>query len=160
MRSEAELTRQIVDNNTGEVLTEKGLPKNHNFVMFFREEMKSMRALASKDPKACCMLFTMAEHMGENNSLVVSRETLSELLGFSLPTVDRKLKYLRDNNFISVVKSGNMNVYLINARLAWTTYANNRKYAQFNATVLIGQNEQDERYTTIKKTVSKRITVS
>ncbi|WP_287955863.1 replication/maintenance protein RepL [Achromobacter xylosoxidans] len=159
MRSEADLKRQIVDNKTGEVLTERELPKNHNFVMFFREEMKSIRALAAKDPKAFSILFLMTEQMGENNSLVVSRETLAELLEFSLPTVDRKLKYLRENNFISVVKSGNMNIYLINARLAWTTYANNRRYAEFKATVLISESEQKDNHAQIKKTVNKKITV-
>ena len=40
--------------------------------MFFREEMKSIRALAAKDPKAFSILFLMTEQMGENNSLVVS----------------------------------------------------------------------------------------
>lgn len=158
MRSESDLKRQIVNNKTGEVLTEKELPKNHNFVMFFREEMKSIRALASKDPKAFAILFLMTEQMGENNSIIVSRETLAELLAFSLPTVDRKLKYLRDNKFISVVKSGNMNIYLINARLAWTTYANNRRYAEFKATVLISETEQSEQKSKVKKTVNKKIT--
>lgn len=158
MRSESDLKRQIVNNKTGEVLTEKELPKNHNFVMFFREEMKSIRALASKDPKAFAILFLMTEQMGENNSIIVSRETLAELLAFSLPTVDRKLKYLRDNKFISVVKSGNMNIYLINARLAWTTYANNRRYAEFKATVLISETEQSEQKSQVKKTVNKKIT--
>nr|WP_313657977.1 replication/maintenance protein RepL [Achromobacter ruhlandii] len=158
MRSESDLKRQIVNNKTGEVLTEKELPKNHNFVMFFREEMKSIRALASKDPKAFAILFLMTEQMGENNSIIVSRETLAELLAFSLPTVDRKLKYLRDNKFISVVKSGNMNIYLINARLAWTTYANNRRYAEFKATVLISETEQSQQKSKVKKTVNKKIT--
>ncbi|MDR8076718.1 replication/maintenance protein RepL [Burkholderia cenocepacia] len=159
MKNDAELLQQIVDVQTGEILTQKELAKNHNFVMLFRNGMDDFMKLCVKDGKAAAILVAMIKQMGENNSLIVSRETLAELLGFSVPTVDRKLKYLRDNNFFSISKSGNMNIYNINSNLAWSTYANNRKYSKFNATVLIGENEQ-AKYKSVQKEVTKKITVS
>ncbi|HDR9764266.1 TPA: replication/maintenance protein RepL [Burkholderia cepacia] len=159
MNNDAELLQQIVDVKTGEVLTQKELAKNHNFVMLFRNGMDDFMKLCAKDGKAAAILVAMIKQMGENNSLIVSRETLAELLNFSIPTIDRKLKYLRDNNFFCISKSGNMNIYTINSNLAWSTYANNRKYSKFSATVLISESEQEERHKTITKEVNKKITV-
>ena len=145
-------TQQIVDDKTGEIRSKRSLGENHNFVMVFREEMHSLRKIAIKDGKALAVFMLITEHMDQSNSLIVSRETIGEILGMSIATVDRKLKFLKDNNFITTIKSGVSSIYMINANIAWSTYGNMKKYAQFKASVLISKTEQDYK---IKNSTSK-----
>lgn len=137
------LVQQIVDKKTGDVKSQKTLGENHNFVMFFRNEMHSLRKIAIQDGKALSILILLTEHMDNTNSLIVSRETIAEILEMNIVTVDRKLKYLKDNNFISAIKSGTSNIYQINANIAWSTHGNKKDYATFKANVLISRTEQD-----------------
>lgn len=137
--------RSVVDLETGEVKTsqQKMLGENNNFVMFFRDEMHSLQKIAIQDGKALSILMLITEHMDHTNSLIVSRDAIAEILEMSVPTVDRKLKFLRDKNFISVIKSGTSNIYTVNAKIAWTTYANQKQYAKFTSNVLVSRTEQD-----------------
>ncbi|WP_325097226.1 replication/maintenance protein RepL [Burkholderia contaminans] len=137
------LTQQIVDNETGEVKSSRNLGENSNFVMIFRNEMHGLRKIAIQDGKALSIFMLLTEHMDHENSIIVSRETISEILEISIPTVDRKLKFLKDNNFITVLKSGTANIYTVNANIAWTTYANKREYAKFKTNILISRTEQE-----------------
>ncbi len=137
------LTQQIVDTGTGEIKSSKNLGENSNFVMLFRNEMHSLRKIAIQDGKALSIFMLLTEHMDQQNSLIVSRETIAEILNISVPTVDRKLKFLKEQNFISTVKSGTANIYMVNANIAWTTYANQKEYAKFKANVLVSRTEQD-----------------
>lgn len=137
--------RSIVDLETGEIKSsqQKLLNENNNFVMFFREEMHSLRKVAIDDGKALSVLMLLTEHMDHTNSLVVSRDAIAEILELSVPTVDRKLKFLKEKNFISVIKSGTSNIYTVNSKIAWTTYANKKQYAKFTSNVLVSRTEQN-----------------
>lgn len=148
------LAQQIVDTETGEVRSKRMLGDNQNFVMFFRNEMHSLRKIAIQDGKALSVLMLITEHMDQTNSLIVSRETIGEILGMAIPTVDRKLKFLRDNNFLTVAKTGTSNVYMVNANIAWTTYGNQKDYAKFRTSILISRTEQDNK---IKGTKPKQL---
>jgi Fe2+ or Zn2+ uptake regulation protein len=136
---------QIVDLETGEVknTSKKKLGENNNFVMFFRDEMHSLQKIAVEDGKALSVLMLLTEHMDQTNSLIVSRDAIAEILEMSVPTVDRKLKFLRDKNFITVIKSGTSNIYTVNSKIAWTTYANQKQYAKFTSNVLVSKTEQN-----------------
>lgn len=139
------LERQVIDTKTGEVISRDKLGENSNFVMLFRGSMFTMRELAKKDAKASVLLNLLLEYMDRENALMVSQKTLSELLDWSIPTIERKLRVLRDSNFIEVLKSGHSNIYLVNASIAWTTYGNKREYAKLRGNILISQSEQEYR---------------
>ena len=62
--------------------------------------------------------------MDQENALIVSQETLSEYFGISKRTIIRQLNVLKEKGFIEIIKSGTANVYLVNANIAWTSYAN------------------------------------
>ncbi len=141
----AVLERQIVDTETGEIKSRGKLGQNSNFVMLFRNEISSIVEIQKKDPKAGALFMFFLEHMDQENALLVSRETMSEILGWSVETIKRKVKVLKDMNFIDVLKSGTSNVYVINANIAWTTYGNKKDYAKFRASVLISKSEQEYR---------------
>lgn len=143
--------RQIVDTKTGEVKSRGTLGENSNFIMVFRSGMDAVTELAKNDGKAFALLNLIMKHMDRENALVASREVLSELLEFSIPTVDRKIKTLKAKKFLDVVKSGTSNIYVVNSGVAWTTYGNKKQYSKFRATILVGKNEQSLRTKTKNK---------
>ena len=65
--------------------------------------------------------------MDQENALIVSQETLSEYFGISKRTIIRQLNVLKEKGFIEIIKSGTANVYLVNANIAWTSYANKKR---------------------------------
>lgn len=139
------LERQIIDTKTGEVKSRGTLGENTDFIMLFRTGMDAVTELAKCDGKAFALLSLIMRHMDRENALVASRDVLAELLEFSVPTVDRKIKVLKDKQFLDVVKSGTSNIYLVNSSIAWTTYGNKKQYSKFSATVLVGKSEQQYR---------------
>ena len=64
--------------------------------------------------------------MDQENALIVSQETLSEYFGISKRTIIRQLNVLKEKGFIEIIKSGTANVYLVNANIASTSYANKK----------------------------------
>lgn len=139
------LERQIIDTATGEVKSRGYLGENQNFVMLFRNEISSIVNLQKEDAKAGVLFMFLLEHMDRENALIVSIETIAELLKWSRPTVCRKIKFLKEKNFITTVRTGNSSIYFVNANIAWSTYGNKKEYAKFNASVLISKSEQEYR---------------
>jgi transcription initiation factor IIE alpha subunit len=141
----AVLERQIVDKETGEIKSRGTLGENSNFVMLFRNEISSIVQIQKEDPKAGALFMFFLEHMDQENALIVSQECISELLGWSIPTIKRKIQVLKEKNFISTKRTGNSSIYFVNANVAWSTYGNKKNYAQFKANVLISKSEQEYR---------------
>lgn len=141
----AVLERQIVDKETGEIKSRGTLGENSNFVMLFRNEISSIIQIQKEDPKAASLFMFFIEHMDQENALIVSIETIGEMLEWSSATVKRKIAFLKQKQFINVAKSGTSNIYFINANVAWTTYGNKKNYAKFKASVLISEAEQKYR---------------
>lgn len=151
------LTQQIIDSSTGEIKSSRNLGENTNFVMLFRNEIQNLIGLGKSDGKALAIFMFLTEHMDTNNAIIVSRDTISEALDISLPTVDRKIKFLKKNNFIETHRTGAACIYTVNANIVWTTYANKKDYASFKATVLISRSEQSFN---IKKSTIKKVDLS
>ena len=139
------LERQVIDTATGEVKSRGYLGENQNFVMLFRNEISSIVNLQKEDAKAGVLFMFLLEHMDRENALIVSIETISELLEWSRPTVCRKIKFLKEKNFITTARTGNSSIYFVNANIAWSTYGNKKEYSKFNANVLISKSEQEYR---------------
>jgi len=139
------LARQIIDTETGEVKSYGIIEGNANFVMLFKSEISSIVQIQKDDPKAGALFMMLLEHMDKDNALIVSLDTLAELMEWGKATVSRKVKYLKDKNFITTQRTGNSSIYFVNANIAWTTYANKKDYAKFKASVLISKAEQQHR---------------
>ncbi len=117
--------------------------KNRDFVMLYRREKAAMLDLGKQDPTASVLLNFLILNMDTDNCLIVSGETIAEYLEWSLRTVRSKIKVLYDLRLIDILKSGNTNIYCVNANVAWSTYANKRQYAKFQARVMISKSEQE-----------------
>lgn len=142
------LERQIVDADTGEIKSRGILGENSNFVMLFKNQISSIVNLQKDDAKAGALFMFFLQHMDRENALIVSMETMGELLGWSIATIKRKIQVLKEKNFIESQRTGNSSIYFVNANLAWTTYGNKKEYAQFKANVLISKSEQEFRVKT------------
>lgn len=98
--------------------------------------------LTKKNHVSAEILWFLIDHSDRYNAIICSSAVLEEALGYSRPTVARAIKFLKDNNFIDIKKSGTTNIYLINKEISWKSWGNNFKYAEFGANVLISENEQ------------------
>lgn len=117
--------------------------KNRDFVQFNRPFLDEVAKLGSENSMAFKLFMFLCKHMDGGNALCVSRETLSELLEVTTKTISRAVKYLKDNGWVCVLKSGSSNVYIINPEVVWTSYHNQKQYCKFESKVLLSSSENN-----------------
>lgn len=118
--------------------------KNKDFIQLYRNHVDDIARLAGENYTAYKLFLLLCKHMDGTNALCVSRIALAELLGCTEKTVSRAVKYLKDNGWICVLKSGTSNVYIVNPNVAWTSYGNQKSYCKFQANVLLSSSENAE----------------
>lgn len=136
------LEKQIIDTNTGEIVKSNLMRGNTDFTMLYNQNLDSIRELGKKDSGALTLFLFLIEKMDQENSLIVSMTTLAEIFCVSRVTIDKRVRVLKHYKFIDVFKSGNTNIYAVNAEIAWKTWENKRDYAHFRSNVLISKSEQ------------------
>jgi biotin operon repressor len=115
-----------------------------DWYQFNREYAKEMRWLAKKHPSAQVLLLFLLEKMDRHNALMCSYQVLQEALGMSRQTIANAVKILKTHNFITVLKSGGSNIYVVNKQLAWSSWGTNYSYAEFDARIIVSKSEQEE----------------
>ena len=118
--------------------------KNRDFIQLYRDHIDDVAKLARDNGKAYDLFMLLVKHMDGTNALAVSNIALSELLQVTTRTVQRAVKYLKDNGWVCVLKSGTCNVYIVNPDVAWTSYGNQKQYCKFQANVLLSSSENAE----------------
>lgn len=118
--------------------------KNSNFVQLYRNNITAIRWLSKNNSTALEMFLFILEHMDHTNALGCSYSIFEEALGKSKPTITRAIKVLKDNGFLSVLKMGTSNVYVINQDIAWSSWDNKKKYCKFNGNMLISHKENKD----------------
>ena len=126
-----------VNDKTGEIKIKK--PR---FKAFNESSYPSVSKLAKDHYLANAVFHFLVENMDKTNALIVSYDAMQEHFGKTRKTIYNGIKYLRDNGYIKIVKSGNMNVYCVNAQIVWSQSQEKIKYARFNATVYVSKKEQ------------------
>jgi len=118
--------------------------------------IRAMKALVKSNKNAASLFYLLMEYMDKQNCLVASMDTLGELMDWSRSTTSRAVRFLRENNYVSVFKTGSSNVYTLNADVVWRTDNDKRVTALFTANVLLSLKEQDELVKTkVKRGVHK-----
>lgn len=135
---------QIENEKNQEKEEKEKAKKNHNFIMVFRDNMPELRWLMNKSGFASSLLFFILEHMDHRNALACSYSVFEDYFGVSKDTIRRALKLLRENGFIDVLKMGTSNVYLINTEIAWSSWDNQKQYAQFDGKMLVSKKENKD----------------
>jgi hypothetical protein len=126
-----------INNNTGEIKIKKP-----NFLAFTKSNFPIITKLARDNPMASSVFLFFIENMDNANALIVSYDSMMEHFCKSRKTIYSAIKHLRDKGYIQILKSGNMNVYCINAQIVWSQSQHKIQYAKFNATVYVSKNEQ------------------
>lgn len=143
--------KEVIDQNTGEVLHRERLDANKNFVMLFRDKIHIVRDLIVSHPTSATILLFLVEHMDGSNCVFMSQRTMGELTDMSAATVNRAISVLVDRKIMDRIYVGNLVGYAINANLAWTTHSNGRRYAHLKADMVISEHEQIKPRPKIKK---------
>lgn len=112
------------------------------WTQFNNDATSEMIALTKKNPPAMALLLFLVDQMDQYNAVVCSMQVLTEALGYSRRTLSNSVKFLKDNGFIAVFKSGTSNVYTINDKVWWKSWGNNLKYSKFPANVVLAHSEQ------------------
>lgn len=118
--------------------------ENKDFVMYFRPFMDALTDMAGENYTAYKLFQFLCKHMDGGNALVVSMNALSEIMQLSRQTISKAVKYLSDNGWVCVMKSGTSNVYVVNPEVAWTSYGNQKQYCKFRSNVLLTSSENAE----------------
>lgn len=147
--------QQIINTETGEVLSSKAIEGNGNFVQLYRSGITPLINIAEKNPQAVRLFLFFIKEMNGKNALIASVRVLAEVLNVSEKSIKNWVKFLKENNFIDIAKSGTSNVYFINSTIAWTSTAAGKKYSNFSAQVLISESEQ----VNLKSTFNKKIDI-
>ncbi len=130
--------KEVVDYSTGEVEN-----VNNNFVQLYIDKIPVLLEIMKENRTAGSLFLWLVQHMDKRNALVVSQTALSEALGLARRTLQYSIIYLKEKKALTVLKSGNTNIYAINAQIAWKSTANGKKYALFDAAVYIAESEQE-----------------
>lgn len=115
--------------------------KNHNFVQFKRPAMKYFRNLIKESPLSAQIFSFLTEYMDFRNAVVCSSKVLEEYFEVSRTSVYRALKFLEQKHFLIIGKSGSTNVFTINPEIVWSSYANNKRYCEFQGTIFMTETE-------------------
>jgi hypothetical protein len=121
------------------------------YYMMSRAAEKNLRALQKANSTAALAFSVIREHMQiGTNAVTISNAALSHILGKSARTIARATKYLSENKYVQVIKTGNTNTYVVNEQIAFAGSAGQRR-AVFSSTVVAHECEQDEGWDNIEK---------
>jgi len=119
-----------------------------SWVQTERKAHEAWAALIDKAPKAAQLMHVLTSRIGDNNAVVISQKTLSELMKCSRRTVQRALEVLETDNWIEIRQigeNGSVNAHIINDRVAWSGARDGIRYSLFSATVVVSDQEQPDR---------------
>jgi DNA-binding transcriptional regulator YhcF (GntR family) len=154
-RHDVHFQGQIVAKNGSNVTlptvadTDDELPDprgNHGqgWVQTDKKAHQAMWKLGVKHPMAVSVLHFMVSRLNRGtNGVVISAATLARQMGIAPRTVQSAIAVLRDCKFVQVLKTGNTNIYIINAHVAWQGERGSR-FAAFNAELIIDEQEQEK----------------
>lgn len=157
LRQELSQARALLNNTVDTLQAERRLAaatKNRvtgGYYMMSRQAEKNLRNIQRESPSAALMFSVIREHMQiGTNAVTVSQAALGQILNLSRSTISRASKYLADNQYVQIVKTGNVSTYVVNEQVAFAGSAGQRK-AVFSATVIAHECEQDEGWEKVQK---------
>lgn len=132
-----------VDPETGELKL-----VNANFIQFYEDNIGLFLKMTRENPKALEVFWWVLERMDNDNAIVISQQALADSLKVSRMTIHRATEYLKNEKILTILKSGNTSIYVLNSQIVWKNDAESKKYAHFSAKVYITAEEQNIDYQT------------
>jgi len=121
------------------------ITENLHYAMVELRAFEALDDLIKRAPTAARLVHQLIRRMqpGSAGVIVCSRQTMSELIGASMPTIDRALKLLTEEGWVQRIKIGGAHALAINSRIAWIGSRGQIQHAVFEATVIASRTEQD-----------------
>ena len=137
-------TTVVTDFETGE---QKLL--NTGFSQVYDSSWKIFRTLLDENAVALKVLTWLIEKADRRNAILVSFSAMGKGIGIHPRTAQYAIAHLKEKKYVTVLKSGNMNIYVLNDRIVWKDTADKKdKFSQFSAEVYLVASEQEEPYRT------------
>lgn len=127
-----------------------GLPKitkNPPFFQFYKgASFDYMKEKMNENPKAMNVWFELVTLMDNQGAVMISQPALADFFGVTRQTVNNWIKWLDENELISIFKVGTANVYAINASIVSDRLVTQKQeFALFNARVVADKKEQTKK---------------
>jgi len=115
------------------------------WAMLELQALEALQDLVRRAPRAAELVMLLIRYMrpGSGGVVLASRETMRELMGCSMPTVERALRVLISEGWVQRIKVGGAHALAINSRVAWVGPRGDLSHAVFEATVIASRSEQD-----------------
>ena len=124
-----------------ETKKQQGRRENKRFTQVYPAGWQRLQTLMKEDKNAARLYAFLAEHMGPDGTICVSRQTLAEALDVAEKTISRHAKRLEELKALIILKVGNANVYCLNDEEVWKSFDNAKPYAAFRTRTLVGKSE-------------------
>ena len=120
--------------------------KNGQWVQTDRKTHEAWANLVMRKPRAAALAHHLVAQMGHQNAVVVPQTVLAKLMGCSVDTVQRAVRDLVAEKWISVVRLGRGKeaAYVVNDRVAWGQSRDQLRLSVFSAAVVADYDDQDE----------------
>lgn len=111
-----------------------------------RKTHEAWARLVLRKPRAAALAHHLVAQMGQQNAVVIPQTVLAKLMGCSVDTVQRAVRDLVAEKWISVVRLGRGKeaAYVVNDRVAWGERRDKLHLSAFSATVVADFEDQDE----------------
>lgn len=143
-KSGSNVTVPTLNDGEGGGLVDPRGNRTQGWVQTDKKAHQAMWQLGIKHPMALSVLHFMVSRLNKGtNGVVISAAALAKQMGIAPRTVQSTITILRDCKFVQVLKTGNTNIYIINAHVAWQGERGSR-FASFNAEIIVDEKEQDK----------------
>lgn len=122
-----------------------GEPRLGSFAMVSDEALAHLDLLIKENPHAARLLTKLVRYLpsGSGGVVVMSRQTVCELMECSLSSAGRSISVLKSGGWIQTIRVSGAYAFAINARVAWRGERDGIQHAVFYATVIASRSEQD-----------------
>jgi DNA-binding transcriptional MocR family regulator len=120
--------------------------KSGQWVQTERKTHEAWARLVLRKPRAAALAHHLVAQMGPQNAVVIPQTVLAKLMECSVDTVQRAVRDLVAEKWISVVRlgKGKEAAYVVNDRVAWGERRDKLHLSAFSATVVADFDDQDE----------------
>lgn len=120
--------------------------KPGHWVQTERKAHEAWAQLIARKPRAAELLHHLVAQMGRQNAVVIPQAVLAKLMNRSVDTVQRAIKDLVAERWISVVRLGRGKeaAYVVNDRVAWGQSRDQLRLSVFSAAVVADFDDQEE----------------
>ena len=121
--------------------------KNPPFFQFYKgASFDFMKEKMNENPKAMNVWFELVTLMDNQGAVMISQPALADFFGVTRQTVNTWIRWLDENELISIFKIGTANVYAINASIVSDRLVTQKQeFALFNARVVAEKKEQTKK---------------